>query len=135
MKLSAAIQSINDISSRLGYRFNQMDLVLKVFHPPAPGVHMHETPVVDIKSIDIGIDFDTNRIILTAKEDIPVLTDAERKALIAVARQGHTWHAHQVNRAQVAKILELEKHIERLQGTIQRMKGEQKAHEPAAISA
>lgn len=108
MKLKQMIDTLSRITERMGSRLDDVNVVIEVHNPGSIG----GTPAVALSGLNLGIDWDNNKLILHTKEALTTLTDEEREAVVQSVRKGQSWHAYQSYRKQSNEIDKLKKEIE-----------------------
>lgn len=110
IKLRQLIDTLDRITERRGNRLDDVNVVLEVYNPGSIG----GTPCVPIVSLDLGIDWDANKLILHTDKTLSVLTDEEKAAILESVKKGQSWHAYQSHKKQsdeLKKLKELNKKL------------------------
>jgi hypothetical protein len=110
MNLQDAITTLQEIAKRAGDRAESLVLSVATFGPGNIG----GTPKSLVKSIEEGIDWDANSVILRAEADLTALTNEEKAEIRESVKKGQSWHAYQQYRANIEKIQKLEQEIKAL---------------------
>lgn len=105
MKLNKAIEKLSDVVARQPQK--DWKLLVKVFNPGATG----GTPCVPVSRIDVGMDWDNGKVILTSDFPLTLLSLNEVADIRKSSREGQSWHALQNYKRQDERIKELEAEI------------------------
>lgn len=110
IKLRQLIDTLARITERRGNRLDDVNVVIEVYNPGSIG----GTPCVPIVSLNLGIDWDANKLILHTDKTLSVLTDEEKAAILESVKKGQSWHAYQSHKKQsdeLKKLKELNKKL------------------------
>lgn len=69
---------------------------------------------MEVKKINVGIDWDAGKIILETDRPLTSLSEQDVKAIQKSAKEGQSWHAFQSYKKQADRIKELEAELKKL---------------------
>lgn len=94
-------------------------VVIEIFKPGTVG----PTPVVGIKHIHYGIDWNHGKILLEPDIHLTTLTSEEVAAITESAAGGTSWHALQLHRRTMDKLMAAQREIDILRREVARLGG------------
>ncbi len=110
MKLKQMIDTLSRITERMGSRLDNVDVVIEVHNPGSVG----GTPAVALAGLNLGIDWDNNKLILHTEKALTTLTEAEREAIVESVSKGQSWHAYQSHKKQSETITNMKASLSQL---------------------
>lgn len=85
-------------------------LVVPVSSPGSIG----GTPCVPVSTIDVGFDWDNEKLLLRTESPLTILSSEDLSALHKSASKGQSWHTYQMLKEKDARIRELEEELSKL---------------------
>ncbi len=112
MRLSQAIQQLQQAAEQGKGR--HLALCIPVFRPGSLG----GTPCVEVKSIELGFDWNSSKVMLHTDEALTTLSPEDVAAIHESVRKGQSWHAYQTYKEMAEKLKHAEDRASALQAEL-----------------
>lgn len=108
MEITKVINQLNSVVTRQPHC--EWKLFVRTLKPGTVG----GTPCVEVKQMDVGIDWDKGKVIIDVEMPLTTLSPEDVAAIRESVKKGQSWHAYQSHIKHTEKIKALEAEVKRL---------------------